>query len=333
VLPVSRWALAAFVLVLAAPSGAPSRSLGGGERAFVAAAGDDLLVAVNLDSPPGQPRVVARMRMPRGPRSVSNAVSVRVPGPTPLDAYLLVTSPPSGSVTLVAAFRPRLLKVFRGLEYPFDAEIVGDFAYVTEERAGRVAVLDLERRRIVGKLVVGPGPRNLAGHSGGPVWVTHGRQPRHLTALDISRPSSPRVVRRIALPAAPRDVTVACNGRRVWATYWNTGTVTVLNARSGTRLFERRAGTSVQHIQVDGIGRDVWTTDRVDNRTRLFDGCNGRLLRTLRMGARQVAMGHFAGHVVVTSRNRVRVFRRQCECVRTLRVGRGLQGVTVAGVP
>ncbi|MFN2471365.1 MAG: YncE family protein [Gaiellaceae bacterium] len=327
-LPLSARVALVVALAIAVPGDASTRALGGGERAFVAAEADGQLVAVDLDDPPGSPAVVARLRVARGPHNVAVSTSRR---------FLLVTSPPAGRVTLVESHAPRIVGVVGGLAYPHDVEFepAGRFAYVTEERGDRIAVVDVTRLRVVRRVAVERQPHDLAvGSFGNRVFVTHGPATRHVTVLDTRRPSRTTVIGRIAVPGAPHDIAVACGERRVWLTFWGSGTVAALNPRSGRVVVQRRAGRLVHHIQA--AGKDVWVTDHHGARARLLDGCSGRVLRTLKVGGspHHVGVGPFAGHAVVASQSgTITVLRTQCECVHRVRVGRGLHGVAVAGVP
>jgi DNA-binding beta-propeller fold protein YncE len=325
VLSVKRWALLALTLPLLAPGAASPRASGGGERIFVAAEDDGRLVAVD----PETRQIIARLRVPRGPHNVALAPGVRL---------LLVTSPPARRVTLLESHGPRVLKVFAGFASPHDVEFSRDgrFAYVTEEQGDRVAVLSVARRRVVHRVVVGARPHDLAVGRGGRVWVTHGTGGRHVTVLDARRPAHARVVGRIPVAAAPHDITVSCGGRRVWLTYWNSGTVGAIDSRSGRRVFQRRLGTLVHHVQGAAGGRQLWITDHVGARARLLQPCTGRVIRTLSVGEdpHHVAVGPFRGHVVVASHSgTITILDPASERVRRLWVGHGLHGVAVAGVP
>ncbi|MBD0347855.1 MAG: YncE family protein [Thermoleophilia bacterium] len=321
--------VAAVAVFITLTTTAEPRPLGGGERAFVAAEDDNQLVAVDIER--GRvARIVARLRVPRGPHNVAAARASR---------SVLVTSPPAGRVTLVDAYTANARATFRGLRYPHDVEFHprGRYAYVTEEQGDAVAVLDLLRRRVSFRVRVPERPHDLAVSPGGArVWVTHGARAGALTVLDTRRPDRPRVLRSTAVARAPHDITFACRGLRVWVTFWNSGIVGAYDARSGKLAFARKLGVLVHHVQSDYVGRDVWITDHVGARARLLAGCSGRLLRTLRVGhsPHHVGVGMFRGQVAVASHDgTLTVLDPPSKRVQRVEVGRGLHGVAIAAVP
>ena len=153
-----------LALVLGA-GGAGARTGGGAEEAYVAVTGEDVVVSVMLDT--GE--VTSRIAVPRGPREVAIGSQRR---------FLLVSSPPAGKVTLIDSFQHRVVEMFGGFGSPRGIEIVGRYAYVADAARGEIVVLDLEKRKRVGRVAVGPRPQHLAIGDAG--WSA--------TALDI--PSS-----------------------------------------------------------------------------------------------------------------------------------------------
>jgi DNA-binding beta-propeller fold protein YncE len=327
VLPVTRVAPAlAAVALLALAGGADGRPLGGGERAFVALEGERLVVAVDLAA--GAHRVVARLRVPLAPHNL--AVS-------PDGRLVLVTSPPAGRVTLIDAYRPRVIAVLSGFAYPHDVKVApgGRHAYVTEERGARIAVVDLRARRVVARIPVAPRPHDLApSPDGREVWVTHGPRQRQLTVLDTRRPASPRVAAVVRTAGAPHDLLFA--GRRVWVTDWHAGTVTVYSAHTRRPLFRVAAGRLPHHLALEPSGRALWITDHAGGRAIRF-ALGGRRLRSIPVGGdpHHVAIGPLRGHVVVASHREgtLAVLDPARGRLDRVRVGRGPHGVGIAPVP
>ena len=274
-------ALAFAPLAAAAPSG-------GTEVAFVAVEDEDLVVAVELET--GRTR--ARIRVPNGPHNMDVSRS---------RDRVLVTSPPAGAVTLIDAPGLRTIATFRGFGYPHDVDFSRDasVAYVTDERRGHVVVLDLAARRVAARVAVGAGPHDLA-VAGNRLWVTHGRATRHLTVLDASIPSRPRLAGRVQLAHSPHDV-VAASSRRIYVTYWNTSAVGALDTVARRVVFHRPLGREAHHLAVEPERGRVWVTDHGLGRAQLLVPASGRLVQTISpcSGAHHVGIGAFRGRVAV----------------------------------
>jgi len=178
--------------------------------AFVTVEGDSQLVGVDLTTA----RVVARVRVPKGPREI-----VRAPGPL---EQLLVTSPQAGAVSLVDARGMRVIEVWRGFGRPSDVAVEGGHAYVTDEQRGRLAVIDLSTRSIVGRADVGPRPKSVA--VGDLALVTHGRAQVRVNVVDIHRPRTPETIARVSVPG-PFDISEQPDSNRAYMTNWQLGGV------------------------------------------------------------------------------------------------------------
>lgn len=319
--------LAALAAALALAPLAFARPHGGGtELAFVSAEDDDLLVAVDLE----RRKVVARIRVADGPHNVSASSAGSRP--------VLVTSPPAGQVTLVSARTRRVVAVFRGLASPHDVELSGDarYAYVTEEGAGRIAVLDLVRRRLVGRVAVGPRPHDLA--VGGVLTVTHGRDARELTVLDPANPRRPRLVARVPAAGAAHDISRQPDSANVFVTYWGSSTVAGIDVGTRRVFFRRRLGTLLHHVQFDYFsGAHVWVTDHGGGRAFLLSTRTGRVVRTVGgcPGAHHVALFPRTRRAAIACHDsgRLLLVDPATGAQSSIRVGRGLHGVATVLVP
>jgi outer membrane protein assembly factor BamB len=314
---------AALTLAAAAAlATAPSASAGGTLVAYVTDEASDLLVAVQ----PITGRTLWSTNVADGPHNIAATRKGRL---------VVLTSPPAGAVTIVriegSTFR--VAAVLRGLASPHDVEIAPDdrYAYVTEERGARVAVVSLTRLRVVRRVAVGGGPHDLAvSPDGRRVWVTHGRSGSAMTLLDTTRPSRARVVRRIPVElAAPHDI--SWDAGRVWVTYWDSGLVGAFSPL-GIRLFTRRAGMLTHHV-LAANGR-AWVTDHHGARAAVYDRA-GRQVRTLRTCGDPHHVAVVAGVAVIACVDgRIVSFREESgRRIRMTRVGSHLHGVALVFQP
>jgi hypothetical protein len=161
------------------------------------------VVAVSLASH----RVVRRVRTIEGPRSIQSG-----PG-----GVALVGHSAAGAVTLLEGRPPRVRRVLRGFEQPRYSDFAGRHAFVTDSGSGELAVVDLERGRVVRRVEVGALARHVTvDPAGRRLWVSLGSSASAITVVDVDDPLRPRVVRAIHPPFLVHDVGFSPSGRRVW---------------------------------------------------------------------------------------------------------------------
>lgn len=146
-----------------------------------------------------------------------------------LDPLMITSAPhgpavvvnPSGIVTLLAWHTLRPIKVFHSFRRPKVATIAPDgrFAYVTDERTGDLSVIDLARRKVVGRMFVGLEAHHLGvSPDGSRIWVALGETAKTIVRLDSSDLRKPRVIGRFRPRFGAHDISFAPDGRTVWVT-------------------------------------------------------------------------------------------------------------------
>jgi DNA-binding beta-propeller fold protein YncE len=288
---VSRGRVAAVLLaVLLAPSAEAARS-SGQPVALVTAERQDELLAVAL--PGGD--VVRRVHLPADPENV-----IAMPG----RAAVVVVSARAGAVTILDSRTLRVVRVFRGFAAPHLAAFDPDrpFAYVTDDGAGQVVVIRLDRPRIVARLFVGVGAHHLAlDPSGSRLWVALGERARFVAIVDTAKIAHPRLVGHFEPGFTVHDLAFSPDGRRVWLTSDDVTSVHVVDARTRRLLFSVPVGPPPQHVAFnEAVPHQVWLTSGYGRVLDLVDATSGSILRT-----RRTAYGSFnfatAGGLVVTS--------------------------------
>jgi YVTN family beta-propeller protein len=313
----------AAVLVGGAGADAPAAAKQARVLAFTAAEREGRLVVVDV----ARRRIVRRLAVGSGPHNVAASRDGR---------FVLVTSPPAGRVTLVGGRSARRLAEFGGLAYPHDVKVhpAGRFAYVTERDTGAVVVLDLDRRRVAARVNVGAQPHDVAiGPAGRRAWVTFDPGESRMAVLDLSRPARPSVVARVAgRIGTPHDLAFAGSGR-VWVTYWASGTVGLVAARSGLLLRRVAVGAEPHHLAADAAASRLWITDNVGGRAVLLDPRSGRVLRRASVGPQPHHVALRSGLAVVASHagGFLSVHTVAGRPVARVQAGRGLHGVALTG--
>ena len=319
--------LRALTLCALAPllvAGATSATTSGGTPgAFVTLEGSSQVVGVDLTTG----RVVARIRVPKGPREI-----VRVQSPR---EQLLVVSPEAGAVSLVDVEARRVVKVWHDFGRPSDVATAGEYAYVTDEERGQLAIIDLATRKLVGRGDVQPRPQSVA--AGDVALVTHGLAHHQVSVVNVNRPGAPTRTSRLSIPGPAFDVTDQPDTNLAYFANGERGGVGAIDTLGRIRWW-RPVGTFTSSVEFDYYhGRRLWATDR-DNGTvlALASHRNGRVVRRLRgcPGAHRVSMVGSAWVVAICRDASALGFWSQRTWKRTLvPVGRRPHGVAEIVLP
>ena len=204
--------------------------------ALVTADTEAHVVAVSL----GSHRVVRRIHTLEGPRSIQNGSG----------AVAIVGHSAAGAVTLLEGRPPRVRRVLRGFGEPRYTAFAPDgrHAFVTDSGHGELAVIDVERGRVVRRVAVGALARHVGIDSAGRrLWVSLGSSASAITVVDVSEPRRPRVLRTIHPPFLVHDVAFAPNGR-VWVTAGRVPRLAVYAAGGDEPIRTLAADRAPQHV-------------------------------------------------------------------------------------
>ncbi|HEY3462955.1 MAG TPA: YncE family protein [Gaiellaceae bacterium] len=235
-----------FLVLLAVVLVVPSASAGAGASAdrpvaLVCAEASNEVLAISLGRHGG--RVLKRVRL-------DDPLMIAAPlhGPA-------VVVDPHGTVTLLGWHSLRPVKVFHGLVRPEVAAIApGDrYAYVSDAGSGRLVVIDLRRRTIVGRIFAGFQAHHLDfSPDGRRLWVALGETASTIVRLDTANPRRPRVVGRIHPRVTAHGIEFSPDGRTVWVSSSAARFVTLFDAATGRALRRIAAGKGPQEIAFSG---------------------------------------------------------------------------------
>jgi DNA-binding beta-propeller fold protein YncE len=256
--------------------------------ALVTADHDGYVAVVDL----GRRRRERPVRTLAGPRSIE----ARGRGP------VIVGHATEGAVTLLEGRPPRVRRVLRGFGEPRYAAIAPDgrHAFVTDSGTGELAVLDLERGRVIHRAAIGDGARHLTlDRAGRTVWAALGSSAAQIAVVDVRDPARPRVRRRIRPPFLAHDVAFSPSGARVWVTAGREQRIAVYGAgatRPGVLL---GADTAPQHVAFGPTAAYVASGEGPSVRVHALD--DGRLLRSTRVPYGSYNVTRRAGRVLTPS--------------------------------
>src|SRR5690349_4024614 len=211
-------------------------------------------------------RIRARTGTLEGPRSIERG-----------GAGAIVAHTSQGAISLLEGAPPKVRRVLRGFSEPRYTAVAGRYAFVTDSGHGEVAVVDLERGRVVHRAAAGEHARHVSlSPDHRTLWVALGSSAPSITVLDVTDPTRPKVARHIRPPFLAHDVGFAPDGRRIWVTAGRESKAAIYYPRAATPAHVLRAEQGPQHV---GFAGDV---------AYVTSGTAGTLERfTTRTGARR----------------------------------------------
>jgi hypothetical protein len=208
--------------------------------------------------------------------------------------------PPTSTV----AIHPRIGSGPQGplaLRQPYTA-FADNHAFVTDSGSGEVAVIDLQRGRVVRRVEVGALARHVTvDPSGRRLWISLGSSASAIAVVDIGDPVRPRLVRTVHPPFLVHDVGFSPSGRRVWLTAGREPRLAIYRADGHGPVRLMRGDLAPQHITfgpalayvASGEGRSLHVHSLTD----------GRLLRAARIPIGSYNVQRGAGIVLTPSLN------------------------------
>ena len=216
----------------------------------------------------------------------------------------LVGHSAAGAVSLLEGRPPRVRRVLRGFSQPrygvFHPD--GRHAFMTDSGTGELAVIDLERGRVIRRVEVGAGARHVTvDPAGRRLWISLGSSAAAISVVGIGDPRRPRLLRRVRPPFLVHDVGFTPSGRRVWVTAGRVPTLAIYDADGRGPLRRLGADAAPQHVTfgpssayvASGEGRSVHVHALSD----------GRRLRAARVPIGSYNVQRGAGLILTPSLN------------------------------
>ena len=240
-------------------------------------------------------RILQRLGTADGPRSIERVAGAAVVAHTEL-----------GRITLIDArtfARRRVLSRFDEPRYTA-AHPDGRHAFISDSGLGEIIVVEVARGRVVARVDVGGGARHLAiDPIGRRLWTALGTQAERIAIVDVTDPTSPRLVRRITTPFLSHDVVFSPSGDRVWVTAGDRGTMAIYDPSTRRLLRRLAAQAPPQHIAFSERGRVAYVASG-DSASLRVHGLDGALLHTASVPRGSYNVSRGGGHVFTPSLER-----------------------------
>jgi DNA-binding beta-propeller fold protein YncE len=270
---------------------APSALAGGDPVALVTADTEARVAVVRLSS--GE--ILRSVPTLPGPRSIESISGI----------FGVVCHTAHGAVSLIDGPSLRVVHVLHDFDQPryTAAGRYGRYAFVTDSGRHEVVTIDVRRGRVVARTAVGGPARHVSiDPTGRILWVSLGAKAEVVAIVDVSRPTAPKLVRRIRPPFLAHDVGVAPGGRHVWVSSGDRGSLAVYDRRTGEVVRRLSADAPPQHVTFSGA--DAYVTSGEDGTLRVHSLRDGRVLRTTKIPIGSYNVQEAFGWIVTPSLDR-----------------------------
>jgi DNA-binding beta-propeller fold protein YncE len=208
-----------------------------------------------------------------------------LPGPRSVESVngrmAVVAHTAHGAVSLVHGPSLEARAVLRGFAEPryTAAHPDGRHAYVSDSKRGEVVAVDVVAGRVLGRAAVGGPARHITIDPRGRIlWCSLGSKAEEVAILSVADRARPRLLHRIAPPFLAHDVGFAPNGRHVWMSSGDRGSLAVYDARSGRVLRRLPADAPPQHVTF--VAGRAYVSSGDDGTLRVQSLRDGRVLHT-----------------------------------------------------
>ena len=183
----------------------------------------------------------------------------------------------------------------------------GPGLYVSNEMGGDVAVIDLETRAVKARIPVGKRPRGIhSSPDGKTVYVALSGSPvggpgvdektlplpdRKLDGIGVIDVTKGRFVRMLPSGTDPEEFAVSLDGRRLFISNEDAGTLSVLDLEGGAIVRAVPVGEEPEGVNLSPDGRFVYVTSENDSTVTVVDTDTLEPVATIPVGPRPRSTG------------------------------------------
>ncbi len=197
----------------------------------------------------------------------------------PLGRFALAVDAPGGSVKVIGLEPPRIVKSIPVGPVPHNVIFSPDgrYAYVTLQGADKLAVIDMQRLKVVRRIPLPgmDGPHNLDLNAAGTrLWIRSRATPRRDGSVAVLDLRTGKILRSFRVGRFHGGIDIVPGGRYVFATNIGSDTVDVFDPHALRRVKRIRVGRGPHGVRASPRGRWVYVSaargtelDVIDTRT------------------------------------------------------------------
>ncbi|VWX63762.1 PQQ-dependent catabolism-associated beta-propeller protein [Burkholderiales bacterium 8X] len=155
-------------------------------------------------------------------------------------------------------------------------------AYVTSEKDAAVTLIDLASLSVKGTVATCKRGRHIQRTRDGLVMLACSES----NQADRIDPASNRSVGRIPLGQEPEAFDLSPDGKTLYVSNEDEGTVAFLDASSGRELRSVRVGQEPEGVKVSGDGKTLYVTSEVAGLVHVIDVEAGKVIKNVKVGQR-----------------------------------------------
>src|ERR1700730_12770628 len=200
------------------------------------------------------------------------------------------------------------------------------FAYITNNGANNVSVIDTASNTVTATVAVGPNPTGVAVHPGGTRVYVANQSSNTVSVIDTSTNT---ISATVAVGTFPTGVAVNPAGTRVYVTNQAANTVSVLDTASNSVIATVAVGQNPVGVAVNPASTRVYVANQSGNTVSVLDTASNSVIATVAVGT------HPVGVAVDPTGTRVYVANQSANTVSVLDTGSNtvIVAVTVGAFP
>jgi YVTN family beta-propeller protein len=260
--------------------------------------------------------------MPAGPQYVAFKSGLAV-----------ITSPSAGAVSVLRGDPLKHATTLRGFDTPRVDALSPDrqHAYVTDDAAGTLTVIDLRGGKVMARVNVGAGAHHMASSPDqSRLWVALSESARVIVIVDTADLGHPKVIGQFSPGFPAHDLAFSPSGQTVWVTSAAGPDVTVFSAADHRRLFTVPVGPPPQHITFgDGY---AYATSGYGSKLEQVSISTGKVIRSARSPYGSFELAAADGYVATASLldGEVAIYTPGLKRLRVLKIGPATRDIAIS---
>ncbi len=157
-----------------------------------------------------------------------------------------------------------------------------EYLYVTMPRAGKVAVIDLERFKVVDNIEVGKNPLRIAMQPDGRyVWVANNGSNPDETGVTVIDTNSRKTVAHISTGAGHHEIALSSDSLHAYVTNSDANTLSVIDTQKLKKIKDLKTGKRPIAVEFSPLGNAAYVASEADGRIIVVDDKQHEIMKDI----------------------------------------------------